>query len=204
MNKIDLIYIVSGGLIKDSNGNWRTTNFDEAGDKSGVAGDRMRMVAGYYLNRDNPEADIIVAGGKGYQTIYPDVPQLSEVMKNELIELGVPEEKIIRNDNPNSTYEQLKELLVILSQADYKNISLVTNKFHFPRIEAMIENFEALQDLKKYNINFTVAEDVAIEHNSKKWKRIIDDAYDSPLMNKRIATERQGVEDIKAGKYKIV
>jgi len=56
MDKIEqAIYILGGGLKKEADGKWRTTNYDEPGDNFGISGDRLRVVAAGYLYKNNPE-----------------------------------------------------------------------------------------------------------------------------------------------------
>jgi len=99
VNKKTAIVILGGGLKKDADGRWRTTNYDESGDNFGVSGDRLRVVAANYLYKNNQEQLIIASGGKGQLKNIPGAPAVSEVLKRELIELGVPEEKIIEENN---------------------------------------------------------------------------------------------------------
>jgi len=70
-SKIDAVVILGGGLKKDKNG-WRTTRFSDAvagGEPADAFGDRLRVVAGYFLYRnelrENQDSVILVSGGCG-------------------------------------------------------------------------------------------------------------------------------------------
>ena len=204
VNKKTAIVILGGGLKKDADGRWRTTNYDESGDNFGVSGDRLRVVAANYLYKNNQEQLIIASGGKGQLKNIPGAPAVSEVLKRELIELGVPEEKIIEENNSGNTYEQLKEIKKIISEKKLKNIIILSNGWHLPRIKEMLEQFEELKqifDLTK--VEFLSAEKICLEHDKEAWQEIIEKAYKSEMLKKRIELEQKGVQDIKEGRYKI-
>lgn len=91
----------------------------------------------------NPEAVLIVSGGQGFQE---DIPE-AEAMKKYLVNLGVPEEKIIEEKRSHSTAQNMefsKEILEEMFGEDY-TAALVTNHFHVYRAvsvakEAGLEN----------------------------------------------------------------
>lgn len=203
MNKKEAIIILGGGLIKDEDGSWRTTNFNEQGDKFGVSGDRLRIIAGSYLYKDNTNLIIVASGGKGQLKNIPDTPAVSEVMKKELIELGVPVKKIVLENNSDNTWQQLQELKKIINKMELNKIIIVSNKWHLARIQAMIEKDEKLINMfNKGEIELASAEYVVVKYEPKKWKKVIDSVYSSEKMKKRIALEEEGVQEIKEGKYK--
>lgn len=203
VKKKTAIVILGGGLKKDETGQWRTTNYDEPGDNFGVSGDRLRVVAAGYLYKNNPEQIIIASGGKGHLKDIPDAPTVAEVLKKELIELGIPEEVIIK-ENSGNTFQQLQELKKIINKKGLKNIGLLSNEWHLPRIKAMLEQFKELKqifDLTK--VEFLSAEKICLEYDRETWQEIIEQAYQNEELKKRIELEQKGVQDIKKGRYKI-
>ena len=188
-----IIYILGGGMKKDKKGNWHTTYYD---------GDRMRVIAGAYLYKDVPKSIIITSGGKGQLKNISDAPNLSSMLKNELKNLGVPESSIVEENNSANTYQQLFELIDIIRKYKPDTIFIVSNGWHLPRIQAMLNYSKKLRGLKKYSIKLVSSEEVAIKHNPERWKKYIDSAMQSPPMKKRIELEIRGIEDIKKGKYK--
>jgi len=205
MNGEIVIVILGGGLIKDKNGEWHTTHFSKGGDNFGALGDRLRVMAGAHLYKHNLDAFVIASGGKGQYRDNPDVPSVSSVVKKELIEHGVPEERIVEENKSNNTYEQLLELKKIKGLKNLKNIIIISNNWHLPRIKAMIHNIHGLDLLKEmYNnsiIKIKSAESILIKFDSNKWKIKLQRIYESDAMKKRIKLEKQGVKQIKEGTY---
>ena len=201
MDKKMAIVILGGGLIKDKKGQWRTTNFGEPGDNFGTMGDRIRVVAGYYFYKKNPDILIIASGGRGQFSHIKDAPPVAAVIKQELMEFGVPEEKIIEEVKSYNTYEQLCEIKKIARGKGWQKIEVISNKWHLPRVEAMIEKFEELNSLKTI-YKLISAEEVLIKEDKTKWEPIIEQAYASGEMRRRIESEQKGVNDIEAGIYK--
>ena len=83
-----------------------------------------------YFNR-NPEAYIIVTGGLGERARITE----AEAMRRYLVARGVPEERIIKEDQSTSTYENLLFAKAILDErfpAGYSSV-LITNDFHIYR-----------------------------------------------------------------------
>lgn len=199
----NVIAIMGGGLIKEG-GKWRTTNFNE-GDEHGALGDRLRVVAGAILHKNNPDLILIALGGKGQLEKNPDALPVSEVIKKELMELGVGERNIITENKSGASYQQLLNLKEIVDPPaggnKFGNIKIISNKYHLPRIKAMMEIIPPAGGLK--NMELLAAEDVLLKYDSENWKDIIENAYNSAGMKDRIKLEEKGVRDIKEGMYKI-
>lgn len=202
MHKKTAIVILGGGLVKD-NGIWRTTYLDEGTDL-GALGDRLRVEAAYVLYSKNPEILLIPSGGKGMYKDIPDAPTVAEVMKRELLELGVPEKNIIKEEESSNTWQQLQKLEDLISTEGLSKVFILSNRYHMLRIQAMIEKDNALCALLgEGKIKAVSAEDVLIEHDPSIWKEQIDDAYQSKGMKQRTAMEEQGVCHIQSGTYKL-
>ena len=203
-NNKKAIVILGGGLIKEV-GKWRTTNFDE-GDKFGALGDRLRVIAGSYLYQDNPEQIVIASGGRGQVKIGSGEPATATVIKKELEELNVPADKIVKATKSKNTCTELIELQRIVKEKKIKAIIIISNKYHLPRLKAMVEYCSELSGLKRRlvvsELVFKSAEEIVIKHDVKIWQKIIAKAYNSQAMKERIKLEKKGVEDIKAGRYK--
>jgi len=157
-----------------------------------------------YRGKANPEQIIIASGGKSQLKDIPDAPTVSEVIKKELIELGIPEERIIEEKNSGNTYQQLEELKKIVREMKLNGIKIISNDWHLPRIKAMIEMFDELKELKKLRkIELAGAEKIVLEYDRETWLEIIREAYKSEGLKKRIELEQKGIKDIKEGKYKM-
>ena len=196
--------ILGGGLTKEK-GRWRTTNFDE-GDKFGALGDRLRVVAGHYLYQENPEQTIIASGGRGQIKKGSSEPATATVIKKELSELGVPDDRIIKATKNKNTFTELIELQKIIEEKNLETIMVISNKYHLPRLQAMIEYCPELSKLKKMNaasrLIFKSAEEIVLAREPEIWRETISRAYRSQAMKERIKLEKKGVKDIKLGRYK--
>ena len=117
--KLEVIVVLGGGLFRDQNGTWRTTNFNE-GDEYGKLGDRLRVVAASFLSKEHPDLKLIVSGGKGQFAEVPDCPTLAVVLKKELTDLGVSPDNIIEESTSYNTFIQLKNSLAIIQKMNYR------------------------------------------------------------------------------------
>jgi hypothetical protein len=204
INKKTAIVVLGGGLKKGADGKWRTTNYDEPGDKFGILGDRLRVVAASYLYKKNPGITIIASGGHGQSRGLKGVPTVSEVIKRELIEMSVPKKDIVKEEMSGNTYEQLREAKRLTSKLGIKKIVFLSNKWHLPRIKKMFEKFAELKEIQSLvDLDLKDAERILLDNNRKRWQKIIKQAYRSEELKKRIKLERQGIEAIKQGKYKL-
>lgn len=196
------IYILGGGLIKENN-KWRTTNFND-GDNFGAMGDRLRIDAAYVLYKKNSNLILITSCGKGQYKDIPDAPTVAEVMKQELIELGIEDSKILKEEKSGNTWRQLQELKNIIKNNNLDKIYILSNRHHLPRVQAMIEVDNVLYEmLKRQVIELVSAEEVLIENNPDKWTTDIDNAYQTEAMKKRLDLEAQGVMQIREGIYNL-
>lgn len=88
-------------------------------------------------NKENPNAIIIVSGGQGPQEDTTE----ANAMKKYLVENGVPENIIIKEDKATSTNENFKyskEILDSVFDKDYK-VVYITNDFHSYRSSKLAE-----------------------------------------------------------------
>lgn len=96
---------------------------------SATLSDRLDAAADYH--KQNPDALIIVSGGKGPQEEISE----AEAMKKYLIEKGVNSDKIIKEEKSTSTLENFKFSKEILDNTfgkDY-SVAFVTNEYHIYR-----------------------------------------------------------------------
>ncbi len=202
------IAVLAGGLVKDGNG-WRTTGFSER-DDFGVLGDRLRVVAGALLfaeaNKRGEQARMIACGGKGQMfRTAPEAPSPASVIRTELMELGVPDAHITVEEKSGNTYEQLLQLQDILQDEQDCRLSLITNRYHIPRVRAFVQYAPHLAGLRKLlsgdAISFTSAEEVLLSRDARTYQAQIETAYGTKAMDERMALEQKGVEQINQGTY---
>ena len=201
--------VLGGALMKDSAGNWRTTNFNE-GDNFGISGDKLRIRAADLLVKslgDKANFLIIASGGKGQYKDIPGAPTVSAVIKKELIGLGVPANQIIEENKSGNTYQQLMALKKMIKEKRLQNVIIISNKHHLPRLKTFIGYDAELKQMSRQSnigLKLVAAEDILLKYEPTVWQKTITEAYASKAMKKRIALEKRGVRQIKAGTYKFV
>ena len=95
---------------------------------SQILANRLNVAVRYH--QKNPEALIVVSGGQGQGAITE-----AEAMRRFLINRGVPEELIIKEDRSTNTYENItfsKAILDGIFDGEY-NVVIITNAFHIYR-----------------------------------------------------------------------
>lgn len=195
---------MGGGLINDG-GVWRTTNYDE-GDKFGVIGDRAMVVAASLLFKNETGLLLVALGGRGQFAGSLSVPCVAEVIKKELIDLGVTLESILEEKESANTYQQLFKIQEIWQKENFASGRIISNKLGIKRILAMINYKEELSKLKillrNKLIRVIASEEILLKFQPKIWRSVIEKAYASPAMARRIALEEQGTRQVKDGTYK--
>lgn len=93
---------------------------------SGDSGERT--VKGVELFKKGYADYIIFSGG----TVYDDI-RMANLMTNHAIKLGIPEEKIIKEPEASSTYENALFTKDILVKNSFKSVILVTSNYHSRR-----------------------------------------------------------------------
>ena len=129
--KGDVIVMLGGGATLD------TPNLNFNGHLSGFAANRLITSVELYKKLNIP---IIISGGKVFKSTGTE----SEISKNILITMGIPENKIVIENQSINTTENAKYTKKILDKYNFKNPILVTSAFHMPR---------AVIQFKKFNIN---------------------------------------------------
>ena len=201
--QIKTIVILGGGLFKDSDGRWRTTLGENQSGHLGILNDRLRVVAGAELWKENKNSQIISSGGQGkLKNILPVGLTSSKVIKDELLKLGVPAKNITEENKSGTTFEQLRAIKKMIEDDKISgNIHIVSNNYHLPRIQAMIEHSD-IRAVLSGKINLVGAEDVLLRLLPDQWKEFIEQSKKSEAMKKRVESEKKGVEQIKNGLYK--
>jgi uncharacterized SAM-binding protein YcdF (DUF218 family) len=203
MNKVKKAIIVMGGGLVEKKNHWKTIDLGEGGDKFAISNDRWRVDAAFELWKTRPDYFIIASGGKGQLKKISGAPNISSVVKRELIELGVSETSIIEESISGSTFSQLKEIAILAFKKKFTDLIIISNEWHVPRIEAMLEHAPGLSSaFSSLKVTLVSAESVLLKVDSDKWQTRILKARNGPEMKKRFALEEKGVQEIKAGTYK--
>lgn len=97
-----------------------------------------RTMEGAKLYKEGYAKSIIVSGGQGNKE---DISE-AECMKRILIKEGIPENKIILEDNSRNTNQNLKYSFNIMKKEGFKSAILVSNRFHLGRIKMLAKRYK--------------------------------------------------------------
>ena len=200
--KNTIFVILGGGLVINDDGSWRTTTFTE-GDEFGAIGDRYRIEAAHYAYTANTDIQFLILGGKGQLKNIPDAPSISEVMRQELTDMGVPADKITIETESGNTYQQLQALSRIIAASDLSTVVILTNRHHVPRVDALMQKMDEFSKRQTSpEIIIRAAEDMVIQFDPGRSNEF-DKAYATQAMKDRVAKEEKGVHQIQQGTYKL-
>lgn len=91
-----------------------------------------RLEAALEVFRQNP-VPIVVSGGQGANEPRPE----GEVMRDWLIEKGVPPEQILVDRKSTNTKENIRYAISLLEGRDVSRVMIVTSDYHLPRALAI-------------------------------------------------------------------
>ncbi|GAA0725467.1 YdcF family protein [Clostridium malenominatum] len=94
---------------------------------------KKRIEEGYRLHKEGVVDYIIPSGGQGPGENISE----AEAMKRYLLNKGVKEELIIKEDLSTSTMENLQECKKIMEEKGFEKAIIVSNKFHLKRASLM-------------------------------------------------------------------
>ncbi|WP_236692689.1 YdcF family protein [Aneurinibacillus tyrosinisolvens] len=124
----DVLVMLGGGATSG------TPDVNGAGQLSGSAANRLLTVVRLYNKTNLP---IILSGGQ----VFSDSSNEASIARRQLIELGVPKNKIIVEDKSRNTEENAKYVKEMLSRHHFKQPILVTSAFH---MERSVRNFSGV------------------------------------------------------------
>lgn len=106
------------------------------GDKPGLMMRERLATAAEFITEETEH--VIVAGG----TIDEEIKTESAVMKAELVEAGVPADKIVEETRSTSTYENLFFAKEQLKELGCERIDMVSHDFHLARIKMTAKSLD--------------------------------------------------------------
>ncbi len=201
-----LISILGGGVWRLGNGQWSTC--DGNAPYGGVPRfGRWRVEAAVMLYRgrlgyqDRPgDETCILAHGR---SLHPGEPSNASIVLKELTELNVPREAVHLDAVSHNTHAELSEL-DCLSEAFHADVVwIVSNDWHLPRVRAMFEHLPNLADFARRGPQLVSCESVLLGNDAGRWKPLVEVARASGSYARVLAQEAQGVEDLKAGTYRL-
>jgi benzil reductase ((S)-benzoin forming) len=193
----DVVIILSSGVIPY----WENTLNDisyklstyEHFDNFGTLGGKDRASAGAIIAKKFPLAKIIVTSSRSID----GAPSHAEVMRNELIVLGVNAGRITLEEISTNLTSQLSESIKISIKNKWLNLLFVTSEFHVARTQLMVD-MTPLDQLK--SVKITSSESVLIS-NDKNFSNEFQKIKKTKQYIKRIENERRGIKALKDGIY---
>ncbi len=99
---------------------------------------RFRLEAAVDFLEENSQTRVIVSGGQGPGELITE----AEAMKRYLLEQGIEEDRIIKEDQSTSTVENLKYSFSIIDKTSSNaSISIVSSDFHIFRVKMLAGSF---------------------------------------------------------------
>ena len=130
------------------------------GEPSTLLKDRLDEALAYL--KDHPEMTVVVSGGKGN-----DEPRAeADVMYDYLVEHGVSEGNLLKEDSSFSTWENLENSFEVLAKNGYDVtdcILVVSNGFHLSRVHLLWSRLAGTRD----NLSTLAA---PTSHEPSRWK----------------------------------
>lgn len=89
---------------------------------------RLRIQTAYEYMMENPDTILIASGGKGWDEKISE----AECIRNTLVEMGLPESRILLEDKSRDTIENIENSYELIADKE-SNVGIVTNGFHIWR-----------------------------------------------------------------------
>lgn len=215
--KPDAIFILSGGISRKGTNEellWKPTSYASEDHMGLFGGGKARVLAAAKVAPFFPETRIVVNSS----VAKPGKPIEfhSKVYADELMKAGVPNEQIILQTESNNTATELLMLMKLSKENDWKEVVVLTNDYHVPRVVLMFDNLgqiisnEIAPDLpelkesflRNTRVRFVAAEDV-LSVVSPHYQRLIARAQEGESFRRRLQAESNGIDDILKGTYRL-
>lgn len=208
----DAIFVLSGGIVKTRSVNrtpkYKSTAYSESDPSGLMGGGKARVIAAVEVLKYFPTLKVVTTS-----YVEKDTPTHAQIMSDELISMGVNPSRIVLEENSNSTISELIEMVQLSDENKWKNVVVISNRYHIPRLEEMYKRIEILHPdnvfisrLRKleqsgFNIKFAAAEDI-LPLRSVRYKKLIDEMQNSLEYKKRVEAEENGLQAVKTGDYR--
>lgn len=189
-----MIIILSGGIIEDEGdgqAHWRSTTYDE-GDAFGTLGGRDRAEAAAFLAQKYPHAYLVTTSRR----LDGALTTQANVYAAELQALGVAPERIIKEERSTTTGTAVEQAVQLAQEKGWKHILFLSSEYHLLRIEAFYT-----QTRSNIVADFVSSESILVPRDPA-FAEMFERVKRSPEYKKRLLTEAQGIEAIRAGTYR--
>jgi DUF218 domain len=213
------IFILSGGVKKivqaSGEAAYISTDYSDS-DPYGMLAGKARVDAAAEVSRYFPITKIVT-------TTHSPSPEKSSntsilhayVLADELKRLGVPEEQIIREVKSTNTLTELQEMVKLIAHHQWHHVGIITFELHTERTSRMLNHLAELSDLANQELKESLAyvvrenpsvvivkaEDVLLDVSSH-YKHLIEYARTTSSYQRRLESERKGIEAIEKRTYR--
>jgi uncharacterized SAM-binding protein YcdF (DUF218 family) len=207
----DVVFSMSGGIAEKPNkkGVYGSTAFTQKTDTGHVTGSKPRIIATTEIANVYPEIPIVATS-----KVFDDEPTHASVIAEELISRGVDSNRIVYEEKSISTLTEVIEMVKLAVEKNWQHLAVITNSYHIPRMREMYQRLpeivddQLVQEAYRYfqekggEVSFIAAEDV-MRVMSKRFENYLDRVAELPEYQRTVASEAKGLEDIRAGRYRV-
>lgn len=206
----DVIFCFSGGIKPYApTGEYRTLGYSDVSELGLLTASRTRVLASAEIAKAAPDIAIVT---NSFNRNDLTEPTMAKVNRDELVRLGVDEERIELEEDSFSTISQLTEMIKKAVNNKWRHVAVVSNAYHLPRITEMTNRlpeivddpeFQAKFDEFKLNdgrVYFVSAESI-LRVISDHYTHFLEEAEQSPAYLATVAAEAKGLDDLRSGKY---
>lgn len=198
--------IVLGMNIRKIEAGYRPTTYHDY-DEFGMLAGEMNIIAASLLFEQQQASTFVFSTGTSQKTkaaFGPDAPTEASVYSQDFLKrisgTKHPRPTIILEDRSVNTYSNLTECIDIIASEGWRNIAIMSARYHIPRVE-MLWQLATKSNPVATRARFLVAEDVISANLPGIYDEMITAAYHSAEGKKRLQSEAQGLQDMKDGKY---
>ncbi len=211
----DAIFILArNAAMNEASGTFKSGSYGAVDIHGNLAGGKARSVAAAELHRYFPNSTVVTNSN-----IKTEPVSYAQVTAQEVEKRGVPQEKIVIQEDSYSTFTELLELIKLVVANGWKNVAVVVNEFQISRPQAMLEHIDELHDPNGYwkkpdvqealaafknlpdvRIHFVSAEDVLVEADPH-YKAVVDAARALPAWKELEAKEQAAANQVRNGEY---
>ncbi len=216
-HQYDAVIVLGGGLRKVGD-RYYPTDYRDA-DEFGMYGAGMRIVAALDLYLNSRAGRFVFATGKtekGKSQYGSDIPTEAEVYKEKFLRMidglkrredykerfsGLDAPEIVLEDKSFNTMSNIKEILKMIEDNNWRNVAIVSSDYHIPRVKDLYERLSDKSEDSDIKVDFLSAENIVKKAEPGKYDEVMRRAYESEVAQRRLKSETQGVEDLKKGTY---
>lgn len=213
----DAILILSGAMnLNKVTGKYRSSAFSDKDIHSGtqmITGGKDRVIAAAEASEFLPNSKLVTTS----RPLDSDLPSYASIMAKELERLGVPYEKIIKQEESIDTIGGLIDMIKLTKERRWTKIAILSSGYHIPRIKEIFNQLENLLDprnkdyetsieslefVRKNTKATFVPADKILQLRSSHYEKYFEKVKKTGEYKKRMDSEERGIKDIKKGTYR--